>query len=112
MIANAPSRHAFLNNKGNRGGGKSWRPRKFGNSHVGPLDQDQDDYYGNEEADEEVGDEQNGQDDHEDECEEDEGVGQDPDAALEHDDEQHDEDDLHELFGAFVQFMRAGKKMR
>ena len=32
--------------------------------------------------------------------------------APEDDDGQDDDDDLQELFGAFVQFMRAGKKIR
>ena len=114
MIANVLSatRNAFPNNNGKKGCGKSWRPRKFGTNHVDPVDQDQDDNYEYDEEDEEDGDEQDGQDDHEDEQEEDEDAEQDPEAAPDDDDDQYDDVDLQKLFGAFVQFMRAGKKMR
>ena len=74
--------------------------------------QDQDDHYEYDEKGDGDGDEDDGQDDHEDEHEEDEDSEQDPEAAPYDEDEQDDDDDLQELFGAFVQFTRAGKKMR
>ena len=98
------------NNDGKKGGGKpSWRPRKYGANHVDP-DQDQDDY-GYDEEDEEDGGEQDGHDDHVEAQDEDEDAEQDPEAAPEDADDQDEDEDLLELSGAFVQFMRAGKKM-
>ena len=100
------TRSAFPNKQGKKGGGKSWRLRKFGTKHVDPVDQDQDDYYEYYEEEEEDGDEQNGQDDHKDEQEEDQDAEQDPEAAPEDDNDQDDDDDLQELFGALLQLMR------
>ena len=105
-------RNAFFNNNAKKGGGKSWRPRRFGTNHVEPVDQDQDDNHDYAEGGEEDGDEQGGQDDHDGEQEEGKDAEQDPEAAPDDDDDQDDDEDLQELFGSFVQFMRAGKKMR
>ena len=46
------------------------------------------------------------------EQDEDEDAEQDPEAAPEDEDDQDEHEVLQELFGAFVQFTRAGKKMR
>ena len=107
------TRNNFPNNSnGRKGGGKPpWRPRKYGTNHVDPIDHEQDDYEYDEE-DEEDGDEQDGQDDHEEDQDEDEDAEQDPEVAPEDEDDQDEDEDLQELFGAFVQFVCAGKKMR
>ena len=105
------TRNNFPNSqmKKSHGGKPGWRPRRPHGTHATDIIEEEYEH-DQDEADEEDGDdhEEDGDEEDQDEEEDDE---HDPEQNDEEDDDDED-DDLQELFGAFVQFMRAGKKMR